>query len=245
MGSRPKLTAGSERLICPTCHCAAAAIVDLTPKSVATSDSSHPSRGAYRDRHGRWDGMRWTRQRRARGRDRRAGRKIRERSSSARDERRCCGRRSRVVLTPVAGVKSRGGFVGPTGRVKPSNSRGDGDKKELVAGEITKETVKTIAQGRPDDPPTPVVTTVCFLPLHTGHGCGGHPAFPAPSLFRGSRFNASARARSASRHTDARDALACTFALIIQSRDKPPRQRSRRNRKVCRGGSAMTIAPVS
>ncbi len=132
--------------------------------------------------------MRWTRQRRARGRDRRAGRKIRERSSSARDERRCCGRRSRVVLTPVAGVKSRGGFVGPTGRVKPSNSRGDGDKKELVAGEITKETVKTIAQGRPDDPPTPVVTTVCFLPLHTGHGCGGHPAFPAPSLFRGTRL---------------------------------------------------------
>ncbi len=132
--------------------------------------------------------MRWTRQRRARGRDRRAGRKIRERSSSARDERRCCGRRSRVVLTPVAGVKSRGGFVGPTGRVKPSNSRGDGDKKELVAGEITKETVKTIAQGRPDDPPTPVVTTVCFLPLHTGHGCGGHPAFPAPSLFRGTRI---------------------------------------------------------
>src|SRR5436190_1205925 len=27
---------------------------------------SHPARGAYRDRHGRWDGMRWTRQCRAR-----------------------------------------------------------------------------------------------------------------------------------------------------------------------------------
>jgi len=27
-----------------------------------------PQRGAYRDRHGRWDGMRWTRQRRARTR---------------------------------------------------------------------------------------------------------------------------------------------------------------------------------
>src|ERR1035437_8511474 len=32
-------------------------------------------------------------------------------------------------------------------------------------------TVKTIAQGRPDDPAPPVVTTVCFLPMHTGRGC--------------------------------------------------------------------------
>jgi hypothetical protein len=29
---------------------------------------SSPSRGAYRDRHGRWDGMRWTRRCRARNR---------------------------------------------------------------------------------------------------------------------------------------------------------------------------------
>jgi hypothetical protein len=28
------------------------------------------------------------------------------------------------------------------------------------------------------------VTTVCFLLLHTGRGCNGHPAFPAP-LFKG------------------------------------------------------------
>src|SRR5438876_7309101 len=39
---------------------------------------------------------------------------------------------------------------------------------------------KTIAQGRPDDPPVPVVLPRAFL-LHAGHGCGGHPAFPAPS----------------------------------------------------------------
>jgi hypothetical protein len=30
-----------------------------------------------------------------------------------------------------------------------------------------------------------VVTTVCFLPMHTGCGCIGHPAFPAPSDFLG------------------------------------------------------------
>ena len=28
-----------------------------------------------------------------------------------------------------------------------------------------------------------VVTTVCLLPMHTGYGCSGHPAFPAPSSY--------------------------------------------------------------
>src|ERR1700737_2735473 len=36
----------------------------------------------------------------------------------------------------------------------------------------------------PADTGEPVVTTVCFLPLHTGCGCIGHPAFPAPSFPR-------------------------------------------------------------
>ena len=30
-----------------------------------------------------------------------------------------------------------------------------------------------------------VVTTVCLLPMHTGYGCSGHPAFPAPSSIEG------------------------------------------------------------
>src|SRR5258707_11647707 len=33
-----------------------------------------------------------------------------------------------------------------------------------------------------------VVTTVCLLPMHTGCGCSGHPAFPAPSVFEGQSF---------------------------------------------------------
>ena len=32
----------------------------LTTQITLIVSSSHPSRGAYRDRHGRWDGMRWT-----------------------------------------------------------------------------------------------------------------------------------------------------------------------------------------
>jgi hypothetical protein len=59
-----------------------------------------------------------------------------------------------------------------------------------ITGESTKETVKTIAQGRPDISGKPVVTTlVCFVLFRTrGCGCGGHPAFPAPSVFLGERI---------------------------------------------------------
>src|SRR6266481_3920875 len=39
----------------------------------------------------------------------------------------------------------------------------------------------------PGDPGATVVTTVCFLPMHTGCGCNGHPAFPTPSVL-GGRF---------------------------------------------------------
>ena len=55
-----------------------------------------------------------------------------------------------MVLAPVAGAKLAEASIGPTGCATPFNPRGDGDKKELVTGESAKETVKTIAQGRPD-----------------------------------------------------------------------------------------------
>ena len=69
-------------------------------------------RGAARDRHERWGGMRWTR--RCRAREGIAGRvKARERFTRRRDERHCCGRQKRVVLAPVAGVKSAKVFRQP------------------------------------------------------------------------------------------------------------------------------------
>jgi hypothetical protein len=42
---------------------------------------------------------------------------------------------------------------------------------------------KAIAQGRPVVRLSPVVLPRAFL-LHAGHGCGQHPAFPAPSVSR-------------------------------------------------------------
>ena len=62
-----------------------------------------------------------------------------------------CVRRSRVVLASVADAKPCGGEVIPTGFDVAVNPLGDGDKKEFVAEESTKETVKTIARGKPGD----------------------------------------------------------------------------------------------
>ena len=55
--------------------------------------------------------------------------------------------------------------MSPTGFSLNRQSAGDGDKKEFVAGEITKETVKTIARGKPGDfrrnrGDYPVLTTI-------------------------------------------------------------------------------------
>jgi hypothetical protein len=86
----------------------------------------------------------------------------------------CCGRRSRVVLTPrrwrqVCGMIRRRRW-----------------QKSPVTGESPKETVKTIAQGMPGQSGEPVVANSCaFLFRTRGYGCGGHPAFPAPSDFEG------------------------------------------------------------
>jgi hypothetical protein len=113
------------------------------PKSEIYPSHPVPLRGAYHDRHGRWDGMRWTRRRWRAGEI--AGRSIRERSSGAQDERRLarrsllaktggCVRQKRVVLAPVAGVKSAEVFSGPTGFGKPSIRRRRW-QDEFVAGE--------------------------------------------------------------------------------------------------------------
>jgi hypothetical protein len=67
----------------------------------------------------------------------------------------------------------------------------------MVTEESAKETVKAIAQGRPDDLAEPVVTPPAFC-LQAGHGCGQHPAFPAPSRFSRA-MPAIARARNAPR----------------------------------------------
>ena len=94
----------------------------------------------------------------------------------ASDEGACCGRRSRVVLTPRRW------------RQVPESKllRGDGGKQSPVTEESAKETVKTIARGMPGVSGVTVVTNACAF-YHCARGCGraGRPAFPAPSDKRG------------------------------------------------------------
>jgi hypothetical protein len=51
--------------------------------------------------------------------------------------------------------------------------------------------VKTIAQGMPDDLAEPVVFAASFSICWRAMGCGQHPAFPVPSLFRRAKNDAS------------------------------------------------------
>jgi len=123
---------------------------------------SHPARGAYRDRHGRW-----------------AWDAVAAAASGARkraDEWRNCGRQSRVVLTPRRWRQVRGNF--------PAN---DGGKKARSPGRARNKPLKPLRAGMPGDPGGPVATTlVCYLHHCTrGCGCSGHPAFPTPSVFLG------------------------------------------------------------
>ena len=109
-----------------------------TPKSALQTPPSHPSTRGVGHRRERWDGMRWTRQGRAR--DVIAGRISRERLLRA-DERRCFpgfaktsvgvhyppkhlvklarGRQKRVVPAPVAGVKSAEVLLTQPGSARP------------------------------------------------------------------------------------------------------------------------------
>src|ERR1700730_7027631 len=75
-------------------------LVPTSPKSHLELFASHPTTGAYHDRHETRGGMLWTRQRFARyGIAGRVGE--RPVSDQQRSDERCCSvRRSRVVLTP-------------------------------------------------------------------------------------------------------------------------------------------------
>src|SRR5260370_29608716 len=94
-----------------------------------------------------------------------------------------CVRQSRVVLAPVAGVKSAETY-------RPNRVRicrqfaDDGDKTNSSPGRARRKPLKPLRAGMPGDSGATVVTTLCLLPMHRGCGCIGHPAFPTPSMGR-------------------------------------------------------------
>src|SRR5271169_5082449 len=99
---------------------------------------------------------------------------------------------------------------------------GDGGQKARFAGESTKETVKTIAQGRPGRSGEPVVTTLVWLFSFPTRGCGCimRPAFPAP--FSGARRQESGktRAKTCGGIVDARPVIARSALSAVARRAK-------------------------
>jgi hypothetical protein len=145
--------------------------------------------------------MRWTRQRWARRHVRRAV--FRERSTACRRTalkrlrqnfgrphkpvgwfgEGSCVRQKRVVLAPVAGVKSAEVFAKPNRVRKTVNSPAMEARGIRLQGEraISRQ---TIAQGRPDALRWTCMLVCALLCAHCtrDRGCSAHPVFPAPSL---------------------------------------------------------------
>jgi hypothetical protein len=146
--------------------------------------------------------MRWTRQRRARKGHRRAGDKpVSDRATCGRPAlnrlREIFGETGTKLVERLFRVAARTakscGPDAPTlassvAEALPPNRVGRRLisarrrwQKSPVTGESTKEAVKTIAQGRPDDRPHLWFLPLCFLIAQGAMGASWHPAFPAPS----------------------------------------------------------------
>ena len=146
-------------------------------------NSRHPAltRGAYRDRHGRWVRGAVAAARRARNTSSQ-GELAHERRPRA-DERRDCGRQSRVVLAPVAGVKPAEVLRNPTGFRRTFNPPAMEAKGIRLQGELGISR-KPIAQGMPGCP-----GGTCMLVCATAsaictrdRGCQPAPGIPCALL---------------------------------------------------------------
>ena len=148
--------------------------VSRLPKSLYNSRHPVPHRGAFRDRHGRW---------------------VRDAMDALAplDEGRESGRRSRVVLTPRCWRQV----------LERQASRGRRWQKSPITGESAKETVKTIAQGRPDESGVPVVTNSCaFYQCTRAVGAAGtrlslRPLFGGKDMLSKPRTQCAARSAGA------------------------------------------------
>ena len=117
-----------------------------TPNHPYNSRHPAPTRGAYRDRHGRW--VRGAVAAACRARKRFSQGELAHERRPRADERRDSGRQSRVVLAPVAGVKPAEVLRNPTGFRKTFNPPAMEAKGIRLQGEhgISR---KPIAQGMP------------------------------------------------------------------------------------------------
>src|SRR5713226_6408630 len=136
--------------------------VPTPPKSLLELLPSHPTRGAYHDRHIRRGGMRWTRQRFAR--DGIAGRvdEACERSQASGREMLLRTAKSCGPDAPTLASSSRS-CVGPTG-LRQNLSVDDGGKRARSPGRARRKPLKPLRAGMPGDSGV-LVYSCAFLPM--------------------------------------------------------------------------------
>ena len=140
---------------------------------------SRPSRGAFRDRHERWAGMRWTRQRLAReGLQGGFFESVSDQQHA--DERRCCVRRSHVVLTPRRWRQVWRSRVGPTGLRQNTSARRRWQKSPDTRAR--RKPLKPLRAGMSGDSGVLVVTRVrsTIIIAHETAGALGIRHSPRP-----------------------------------------------------------------
>jgi hypothetical protein len=146
-----------------------------------------------------------------------------------------CVRQNRVVLAPVAGVKSAEVFASPTGSRKTVNSPMTEARGIRLRGELGISR-QTIAQGRPDALRWTCMLVCALLCAHCtrDRGCSAHPVFPAPSL--GESFG---QASGASRREIA-NAYSVVIARLAASAKAPASQRGKASAKPWRSRDRAT-----
>jgi hypothetical protein len=152
------------------------------PKSVLQTRHPVPKKRGVGHRHERWDGLRWTRQRQAREGVRRAV--IRERARRA-------GRTALKRTAKPCGPDTRGwcqaagGEVDPTGSIS-HQAGSDGGKTNSSPGRARHKPSNHCA-GNAGVLRLYLYARVRLYSISCtrDRGCSKHPAFPAPSVFRG------------------------------------------------------------
>jgi hypothetical protein len=104
-----------------------------------------------------------------------------------------------VVLTPGVLASSHVVMLAAQPGTHISHLHGDGGNSATLPGENTKDTVKTIAQGRPGDRHHLSSTPCAFFSTRGTSGASRRPAFPAPLLLQRADESSKARAKHAAR----------------------------------------------
>jgi hypothetical protein len=173
----------------------------LPPNHLYHARHPVPQRGAFRDRHGRWVRDAVDAGCVLRARDRRAdSQESVSGALSTRTRDAASVRPNRVVLTPRRWRQVLWRHVGPTGRGHSIFARRRWQKSP-VTGKSTTYAVKTIACGNAGRFRCTRRYSCASTTTKRARGCGcsGHPAFPTPSISRGRKINALARAHRVAR----------------------------------------------